>query len=131
MTRINEENDKKDRVEGVRRNLEIKDLLRARVALYSVGGICVALFIAGWTVRGAITAFQTAIEIHFNAIESKQDSIAKALGYKVSSGQLSSWATELGNRNRGIQNRDGTLGLIVPPVNTLSEPPAMAEVATH
>ena len=100
-------------VEAVRQHLEVTENTRFRTSLRNA---CLII--------GAIISGTVAVCACLNRIINSQDRIETSLLYKVPEAQLVAWSNALDKSNRGVQQKDGSLGLIVPdPVAYRTKPP--------
>ena len=100
-------------MEAVREHLEISEKTRIKTSLRN------ACLIVGVFISGTV-----AICTFLNRIVNSQDRIETSLLYKVPEAQLVAWSNALDKSNRGVQQKDGSLGLIVPdPVAYRTKPP--------
>ena len=106
--------------EAVAAHLEISEKTRIKTSVRNAIGIVVAV------VTGTVS-----VCAYLNHISNSQDRIELALTYKVPDAQLTAWANALDKANRGIAQKDGSLGLIVPDPSAFRPRPQRASTGTE
>lgn len=110
---MSEEETKRIATEAVAAHLTISDKSRQTTSIKN------AFAIVGMIIAGTV-----AVCGYLNRIASAQERIEATLTYKVPEAQLIGFANALDRMNRGVQNKDGSLGITVPdPVAYRPQPP--------
>ena len=108
------------------RSLDISDQSKFRLGLFSAIGIVATII--GCSIGGAwkVCSYLDAIQGGQQQIAADIKATRDSLQYKVSNAQFASWASQLDHMNRGVQQKDGSLGLFVPaPVGSVQQPQLM------
>lgn len=90
-------------VEAVKDHLEISEKTRVRTSIRNA-----------FAIVGTLIAATVAVCSFLNKLSNSQERIEASLLYKVPEAQLIGFANAMDRLNRGVQNKDGSLGLTVP-----------------
>lgn len=100
---MSEEETKRIAAEAVAAHLEISEKTRVKTSVKNA-----------FALVGTLIASTVVVCGYLNHIVNSQERIEAALSYKVPEAQLIGFANALERQNRGVTNKDGTLGLTVP-----------------
>lgn len=110
---MSEEETRRIAGEALAAHLELSDKTRVKTSVRN------AVMIVG-----SIISMTVVVCGYLNRIATAQDRIEMSLAYKVPEAQLIGFANALDRMNRGVTNKDGSLGLTVPdPVAYRPQPP--------
>lgn len=111
---MSEDETRRIAAEAVKDHLEISEKTRVKTSVKNAAAICGSLILATVAVCG-----------YLNRIANAQDRIETSLTFKVPEAQLVGFANALDRANRGVQNKDGSLGITVPdPTDFRPKPPS-------
>lgn len=113
---MSEEETRRIAAETLRDHLELSEKTRVKTSVKNA-----------FAIVGTLIAATVAVCGYLNRISNSQERIEATLLYKVPEAQLIGFANALDRMNRGVQNKDGTLGITVPdPTSYRPSPPTTA-----